>query len=66
MQFDTKIALVILNELELWQKINVTAFLTSGIVVTTDRIMGETYVDANGAAYNPLVVQPMIILSAST
>ena len=50
MQFDTKTALVILNELELWQKLNVTAFLTSGIVVTTDRIMGETDVDANGAA----------------
>ena len=31
MQFDTKIAVVIRTDLEAWQKLNVAAFLTSGI-----------------------------------
>ena len=65
MDFDTKIALIVRDDLELWQKLNVTAFLTSGIVGTTDGIMGEDYKDANDVSYHPLVVQPMIILSAS-
>jgi len=65
-EFDTKIALVIRNDLELWQKLNVTAFLTSGIVGTTEGIMGEAYRDADGSLYHPLVIQPMIILAATT
>lgn len=31
MQFDTKIAVVIRSDLHAWQKLNVAAFLTSGI-----------------------------------
>ena len=31
MQFDTKIAVVIRNDLQAWQKLNVAAFLTSGV-----------------------------------
>jgi hypothetical protein len=31
MQFDTKVALVIRTDLEAWQKLNVAAFLASGI-----------------------------------
>ena len=31
MQFDTKIALIIRNDLAAWQKLNVAAFLASGI-----------------------------------
>ncbi len=65
MEFETKIALIIRDDLELWQKLNVTAFLTSGIVGTIDGIMGDDYKDANDISYNPLVIQPMIILSAS-
>jgi hypothetical protein len=30
--FDTKFAIVVRQDLEVWQKLNVTAFLTSGIV----------------------------------
>jgi hypothetical protein len=31
MQFDTKIAVVIRTDLEVWQKLNIASFLTSGI-----------------------------------
>jgi len=64
-EFDTKIALVVRNDLELWQKLNVTAFLTSGIVGTSEGIMGEAYRDSEGNSFHPMVVQPMIILTAT-
>ena len=64
MEFDTKIALVVRDDLELWQKLNVSAFLTSGIVGTTVGLMGETYEDADQQIYHPLVVQPMVILAS--
>lgn len=41
-----------------------TAFLTSGIVGASEDLLGERYEDAAGNTYNPLVVQPMIVLSA--
>ncbi len=62
--FDTKIAIVVREDLAIWQKLNVTAFLTSGIVGASEGLLGERYEDAAGNIYNPLVVQPMIVLSA--
>jgi hypothetical protein len=62
--FDTKIAIVIRDDLAPWQKLNVTAFLTSGIVGANQELLGEPYEDAAGNKYNPLVIQPMIVLSA--
>ena len=40
MTFDTKIAVVLRYDLEVWQKLNVTAFLVSGIAGTVDGLMG--------------------------
>src|SRR5690348_14746243 len=62
--FDTKIAIVVREDLATWQKLNVTAFLTSGIIGANKALLGERYEDAAGNTYNPLVVQPMIVLSA--
>jgi hypothetical protein len=62
--FDTKIAIVLRDDLAVWQKLNVTAFLTSGIVGATAGLVGELYEDSAGTTYHPLVVQPMIVLSA--
>ena len=56
--FDTKIAIVVREDLATWQKLNVTAFLTSGIVGASEGLLGERYEDAAGTTYNPLVVQP--------
>jgi hypothetical protein len=64
--FDTKIAIVVREDLATWQKLNVTAFLTSGIVGAHADLIGEPYEDAAGNLYSPLVVQPMIVLSADT
>ncbi|MBZ9813018.1 DUF2000 family protein [Mesorhizobium sp. CA7] len=62
--FDTKIAIVLREDLPVWQKLNVTAFLTSGIVAQFPEIIGEAYRDRAGNLYNPMSIQPVIVLSA--
>ena len=62
--FDTKIAIVLRDDLAPWQALNVTAFLTSGIIAQAREIIGQAYRDASGNVYNPLSVQPMVILAA--
>ncbi|TJV08869.1 MAG: DUF2000 family protein, partial [Mesorhizobium sp.] len=62
--FDTKFAMVLKEDLAVWQKLNVTAFLTSGIVAQSPQIIGEPYCDRAGNLFNPLSVQPVIVLSA--
>ena len=61
--FDTKIAIILREDLATWQKLNVTAFLTSGIIGANGRLLGEAYEDAEGNLYNALAIQPMIVLS---
>ena len=39
--FDTKIAIVVREDLATWQKLNVTAFLTSGIVGASEGLLGN-------------------------
>jgi hypothetical protein len=39
--FDTKIAIVVSEDLVTWQKLNVTAFLTSGIVGGNQHLLPE-------------------------
>ena len=39
--FDTKIAIVVRDDLATWQKLNVTAFVTSGIVRANPGLLGE-------------------------
>ncbi|MBB5667037.1 hypothetical protein GGE68_005276 [Rhizobium leguminosarum] len=62
--FDTKIAVVLRNNLAGWQKLNVTAFLMTGIAGGHPEIIGEPYKDGAGNLYNPLSIQPIIVLSA--
>jgi hypothetical protein len=62
--FDTKIAIVLRNNLASWQKLNVTAFLSSGIFGQHPEIIGEPYRDRAGNLYHALSIQPMIVLSA--
>ncbi|MBI5129026.1 MAG: DUF2000 family protein [Rhodopseudomonas palustris] len=64
MQFDTKIALVIRTDLEAWQKLNVAAFLTSGIAAAFPECIGEPYQDGDGTPYHALIGQPILIYGA--
>lgn len=62
--FDTKIAIIVRDDLLTWQKLNVTAFLTSGVLGANSALLGEPYEDASGQNYAPLIIQPMIVLAA--
>jgi hypothetical protein len=64
MNFDTKVAVVIREDLLMWQKLNVTAFTISGIASLPD-VLGENYMDASGTTYLPMIKQPITIFSAS-
>lgn len=64
MTFDTKIAVVVRDDLPVWQKLNVTAFTVSGIAGSAD-ILGEPYEDADGVRYLPMIVQPIMVYEAS-
>ena len=61
--FDTKIAIIIRDDLATWQKLNVTAFLMSGITGANPGIVGKAYEDRNGKRHLAMSVQPVIVLA---
>ena len=62
--FDTKFAIVLRDDLASWQALNVTAFLSSGVVAQDPKIIGEAYRDKAGNVYNAMSIQPAIVLAA--
>lgn len=63
-RLQTKIAIVLDEGLPTWQKLNVTAFLASGIAATAVDSIGLHYVDADGTAYAPMFGQPVMVFGA--
>ena len=63
--FDTKVAILVRDDLAVWQKLNVTAFLATGIAGAVPQAMGEPYRDAAGRIHARLLGQPILIFSAS-
>ena len=64
-RFDTKIAVVLRDDLEVWQRLNVTAFLVSGIGQRDPEVIGEPYADADDTEYLPMFRQPVLVFEAS-
>jgi hypothetical protein len=63
--FDTKVAVVVREDIAGWQALNVTAFLMSGITAHAGAAaIGEPYRDSDGREYLPLLVQPVLVFSA--
>ncbi len=62
--FDSKIAIVVRDDLATWQKLNVTAFPTSRVIAENPDIVGAPYEDASGKTYGRLSIQPIIVLAA--
>lgn len=63
MTLDTKIALAVRADLATWQKLNVTAFLASGIAADAPATIGESYRDADGMPYLRLFGLPVVVLA---
>lgn len=63
--FTTKIAIVVREDLAAWQKLNVTAFLASGIAASVPACIGAPYVDAAGRRYSAMCGQPILVFAAT-
>ncbi|WP_055532483.1 DUF2000 domain-containing protein [Streptomyces graminilatus] len=64
-RFDTKIAVLLREDLEPWQRLNVTAFLVSGLGTTVPEVIGAPYEDGDGVSYLPMFRQPVLVFEAT-
>ena len=64
-RFDTKIAVLLREDLETWQRLNVTAFLVSGLAAQAPEVLGEPYEDADGVPYLPMFRQPVLVFEGT-
>lgn len=64
-RFDTKIAVLLREDLETWQRLNVTAFLVSGLGTAVPEVVGEPYADADDTPYLPMFRQPVMVFEGS-
>ena len=64
--YETKIALVIKNGLQPWQKLNVAAFLASAVAIRFPDTHGKEFINASGSVYLPFIRQPILIYGAET
>ncbi|MEU8353854.1 DUF2000 domain-containing protein [Streptomyces sp. NPDC048845] len=60
-RFDTKIGVLLRDDLHTWQRLNVTAFLVSGVHTAEPEITGDVYRDADDTVYLPMFRQPVLV-----
>ncbi|MEU7471362.1 DUF2000 domain-containing protein [Streptomyces sp. NPDC044984] len=64
-RFDTKIAVLLREDLEPWQRLNVTAFLVSGLGTQLPELIGAPYEDADDVPYLPMFRQPVLVFQGT-
>ncbi|WP_147917002.1 DUF2000 family protein [Ruania zhangjianzhongii] len=63
-RFDTKVAVLLRDDLLSWQELNVTAFLMSGIATSAPDLVGEPYLDGDDNEYLSMLRQPILVFTA--
>jgi hypothetical protein len=63
--FDTKVAVLVRDDLETWQRLNVAAFLVSGITAAHPQLVGDPYADGDGQSYLALLGMPILVFEGS-
>jgi hypothetical protein len=58
-----KIAVAVREDLAVWQKLNVTAFVVSGISAGRSDAIGDDYVDGSGQRYQPMFGVPVRVFA---
>ncbi len=58
-----KLAVAVRDDLAIWQKLNVTGFVTSGFASAEPHVLGEKYVDASGQEYPPILGLPIRVFA---
>jgi len=64
-RFATKIVVLLRDDLRAWQRLNVTAFLVSGLGTAVPEVVGQPYGDADGNTYLAMFRQPVLVFQAS-
>jgi hypothetical protein len=64
-RFDTKIAIIVREDLATWQKLNVASFLAGGLPGSYPELPGDFYRDGSGRTYGKLIRQPILIFAAN-
>ena len=59
----SKIVVAVRGDLAVWQKLNVVAFMASGIAARHPELIGAAYADASGNAYLPLFGLPVMCMA---
>ena len=63
--FASKIAVVVRDDLEAWQRLNVTAFLISAVSAAHPELIGADYEDADGQRYQPMLGGPVLVFEGT-
>lgn len=63
--FTTKTVVLVRDDLRSWQRLNVTAFLVSGITAAHQELVGAPYQDADGQHYLKLLGIPVLVLEGT-
>ncbi|MFD4788499.1 DUF2000 family protein [Streptomyces sp. NPDC058459] len=65
LRLDTRIAVLLRDDLAAWQRLNVTSFLVSGLSSQIPEVIGAPYEDAGGVGYLPMFRQPVLVFEAT-
>lgn len=63
--FTNKVAVVVRDDLEAWQRLNITAFLVSAVTAAHPELVGADYEDADGQRYLPMLGVPVLVFEGT-
>jgi hypothetical protein len=64
--YPNKIAVVLKDDLQAWQKLNVSCFLASSVAIQFPETHGRPLVSASGTSYLPFFKHPILVYKADT
>ncbi|MGE4352292.1 MAG: DUF2000 family protein [Bdellovibrionales bacterium] len=62
---ESKIIVIVREDLAVWQKLNIACFLAGGLGGADPQLVGQPYQDASGTLYHPLIRQPILIYAGT-
>src|SRR5689334_5054707 len=63
--FASKIVVVVRDDLEAWQRLNVTTFLISAVTAAHPELVGADYEHADGQAYLRMLGVPVLVFAGT-
>ena len=66
MHYTHKIAIVLQDNLQSWQKINVSCFLASAVAIKFPETHGRALVSASGSEFLPFIKHPVLVYKAGS